>query len=219
MAHYKDLCLDTTDQRASVAFWSAALGLTHRAGHPWGEPQVLVHADDPRLNLWVNEVPEPKEHKARVHLDVHTAAVADLEALGARSLDDSHGWTVMEAPDGLELCAFVRHDVPAQRLYELGVDAADPEAQARWWADRLGLTAGTEDGVPWWWVEGDGLPYDSIVFAPVPETKQVKNRIHWDVSGSVEEFTSAGAVIISREGAWTVLADPEGNEFCVFGED
>jgi len=66
-----------------------------------------------------------------------------------------------------------------------------------------------------------------VVFAPVPEPKTVKNRIHWDVYGDVSELASAGATVLrapdgdSSTGAaggisWTVMADPEGNEFCVF---
>ena len=53
----------------------------------------------------------------------------------------------------------------------------------------------------------------------MPEPKTVKNRIHWDVTGDAEALIAAGASVLRRpddEIAWTVLADPEGNEFCVF---
>ena len=59
---------------------------------------------------------------------------------------------------------------------------------------------------------GDGL-------RPVPEPKTVKNRLHWDVRGDVDELIAAGARLLrarDEEISWDVLADPEGNEFCVF---
>jgi hypothetical protein len=62
------------------------------------------------------------------------------------------------------------------------------------------------------------MPFESMVFDPVPEPKTVKNRIHWDVYGQVGALTSAGATVLAQLPRWTVLADPEGNEFCVFDE-
>jgi hypothetical protein len=60
-------------------------------------------------------------------------------------------------------------------------------------------------------------------FVPVPEPKTVKNRVHWDVKGSVPALLEAGARMIrpatedpEPDRNWDVLADPEGNEFCVF---
>lgn len=61
------------------------------------------------------------------------------------------------------------------------------------------------------------------VFTPVPEPKTVKNRVHWDVlldDATVDDLVAAGATVLRRpddEIDWTVLADPEGNEFCAFG--
>jgi predicted enzyme related to lactoylglutathione lyase len=112
------------------------------------------------------------------------------------------------------------------RLQHLVVDAADPAAQARFWADALGwqITYTDPEEVV---VEppppAPGLP---LVFGAVPEPKTVKNRIHLDLasasaeqqSATVERLTRLGAraIDIGQVGvAWTVLADPEGNEFCV----
>ena len=53
----------------------------------------------------------------------------------------------------------------------------------------------------------------------MPEPKTVKNRIHWDVLvDDVADLVGAGAVVIRPQGEdpWTMLADPEGNEFCAF---
>jgi hypothetical protein len=44
----------------------------------------------------------------------------------------------------------------------------------------------------------------------------VKNRIHWDVRGDVAELEAAGARVLWEMKRWVTMADPEGNEFCVF---
>jgi hypothetical protein len=55
-----------------------------------------------------------------------------------------------------------------------------------------------------------------ILFHAVPEPKTVKNRVHWDVLGEVADFEAAGATVLDVRPRWTVMADIEGNEFCVF---
>ncbi len=63
------------------------------------------------------------------------------------------------------------------------------------------------------------MPYERLTFGTVPERKTVKNRIHWDVRADVEEMAAAGASMVRAkddEIGWTVMTDPEGNEFCVF---
>ena len=68
-----------------------------------------------------------------------------------------------------------------------------------------------------------GAPFNGFDFAGVPEPKAVKNRIHWDVTlapgVAVDDLVRAGARVLRRpddDVRWTVMADPEGNEFCVF---
>lgn len=65
----------------------------------------------------------------------------------------------------------------------------------------------------------------ALVFVPVPEPKVVKNRLHIDVSPvgceqeeELDRLVSLGAVradVSQGEQPWVVLADPEGNEFCL----
>ena len=50
----------------------------------------------------------------------------------------------------------------------------------------------------------------------MPETKHVKNRIHLDIFGNVDALVAAGATVLEHRPNWTVLADPEANELCVF---
>lgn len=126
----------------------------------------------------------------------------------------------------------------ALRWYTLVVDCTDMAAQARWWAEALDWTLAYEDDeecsvVPGW-VDGSVLsatPWErrgpGLVFVPVPEGKTVKNRLHIDLAphtsqdrdAEIERLLAMGAtradVGQSAEETWTVLADPEGNEFCV----
>jgi predicted enzyme related to lactoylglutathione lyase len=116
------------------------------------------------------------------------------------------------------------------RLVEVSVDANDPGALARFWAAALGWTVTDQgDGVVVV-APGDGaadaegaLP---LVFAPVPEPKTGKNRVHIDLESTsladqeatVERLLGLGAThadIGQGDVSWVVLADPEGNELCV----
>ena len=218
MIEFQDLCLDVGDVATAAAFWGPALGLRPDPDRP----ECLTDGV-PEHSLWLNVVPEPKTVKHRVHLDVHVAAVSDLIGLGARVLDDSQRWTVMADPEGGELCAFVRDPgtLPEYRLYEVVVDSADPTAIASWWADRFGgpVQHGTDQDGSFSWLVGPPGPPFEMVFGEVPEPKTAKNRLHWDVRGEVDELLAAGAVLLRRPDddiSWHILADPEGNEFCVF---
>lgn len=201
------------------AFWAAALG---RTWQPKDDGAGLVTGPTAQHTIWVNRVPEPKTVKNRVHLDIYARELADLEALGATILEPRHGtrtWTVMSDPEGGEFCAFLRAEVPAERLHGLVVDSADPEAQARWWAGVYGVGVTRNDG--WSTLEGvPGMPILTMDFVPVPEPKSAKNRVHWDVTvPAVAPLAEAGAVVLREPDddiSWYVLADPEGNEFCAF---
>src|SRR5699024_5274223 len=140
----------------------------------------------PQSTVWLARVPEPVTVKQRVHLDLHVADVGDLLDLGATPLDvDSYRWKVLRDPEGGELCAFPRDEVPARRLYAVVVDWADAAALAQWWAGVVGGTWEHDEEHGWAAVEEvPGAPFDYLVFVPVPEPKTVKNRVHWDVDVS-----------------------------------
>ncbi len=61
---------------------------------------------------------------------------------------------------------------------------------------------------------------DVTALGPVPEPRTVKQRVHLDVSArDLAEVLDLGATVLRPQGGdirWTVMADPEGNEFCVF---
>ena len=219
IARFKDLCVDVSSPSEMVAFWGRVIGLTA----PADNPNVLV-GDAPEKTIWMCKVPETKTVKNRVHLDLITGAIEDLEREGAKVLTpatEEQQWTVMTDPEGGEFCGFVRGTVPAYRLMELIVDSAEPEKQARWWADVVGGDFMSRPGTPYCWLENvPGLPFRYWVFVPVPEPKTVKNRVHWDVTApALQPVLDAGATLLrpkDDEIGWNVCADPEGNEFCVF---
>jgi hypothetical protein len=219
IASWQDLCVDVVGREVMGPFWAAALGLE------------LVRLDDGDARLdgpttqhrvWLNTVPEPVTVNQRVHLDVHTASVEEVLALGATPLDlDTFRWKVLRDPEGGELCVFVRDEVPAYRLYEIGVDSADAIASATWWAETFGVPVQQNLDEGWAWVEEvPGMPFEAMVFAPVPEPKTLKNRIHWDVqTDDIQQLVDHGATVLRTPDddiSWTIMADPEGNEFCAF---
>jgi hypothetical protein len=107
---------------------------------------------------------------------------------------------------------------------DLCLDATDHQALASWWCEVLGYERREDPHDPrdpTWPVpiidpSGSG---PLIWVNPVAEAKTVKNRMHIDVFGDVDELVRLGARVVRRrddEIDWDVLADPEGNEFCVF---
>jgi hypothetical protein len=215
LATYRCLCIDAVDPAAMAAFWGPVLGLrAEESGEEW-----VLRGPTPQHAVWIEPVPEPVTVKQRVHLDVHAAGVDDVLAQGATAVDlDSFRWKVLRDPEGGELCVFEREVVPADRIYELGIDAREAASIASRWAEVLGGTIDAEPGCVGV-ADIAGAPFEALVFVDVPEPKTVKNRIHWDVFGSAAALAEAGASVLrapDEEIRWTVMADPEGNEFCVF---
>jgi len=218
LARFKDLCIDAVDPVRLGTFWASGLGL--RPDPQRGHSRLF--GPTPQHTIWVNSVPEPKTVKHRVHLDVHGGSVEEYERLGATIVDaESYPWAVMRDPEGGEFCVFLRDQAPDYRLYEVVVDAtSDHAAIARWWADVLGARVVHDDRGFSYVHEIPGAPFDSLDLVPVPEPKTVKNRIHWDVdTDDLDRLVARGASVLrdrDDEIGWTVLADPQGNEFCAF---
>jgi hypothetical protein len=122
------------------------------------------------------------------------------------------------------------------RFTELAIDCADPHGLARFWCSVLGYEVQDEDGEivtigPPAAPEGRnhrGPVPPTLTFAYVPERKTVKNRLHLDVSPTdreqdeeVRRLLDLGARHVDvgqGDESWVVLADPEGNEFCVLAD-
>ena len=216
---FKDLCIDAVDPHAVAPFWARTLGL---------EAELLDDGDarlsgpDAVQTVWINTVAEPKTVKQRVHLDVLAASLDEFAESPMLTAKGEFPWTTFADPEGGEFCVFTRDDPPAHRLKDIEVDTStDWVSIAEWWGDVLGAKVVHDDGYSYLdKVPGTGFGVD---FVPVPEPKTVKNRIHWDVKlvegVSLDDLIAKGATVVRAkddEIRWTVMADPEGNEFCVF---
>ncbi|MGE2717715.1 VOC family protein [Mycolicibacterium litorale] len=112
------------------------------------------------------------------------------------------------------------------RFTELCIDAAETRALGGWWAEVLGYRMEIAD-------DGDVVLHapngagPNLLFLAVPDEKVVKNRLHIDLTpddqqAEVDRLIGLGArrVDIGQgEQSWVVLADPEGNEFCVLAAE
>ena len=218
LARWKDLCLDAGSQAALGAFWARVIGLEVVTS----PGKVSLDGTLPSHRVWMNAVAEARTVKHRVHLDVYAASIAELESLGATVLlpaeESGFRWTVMADPEGGEFCAFLRApaELPSYRLHGIGIDCVDAAAQAAWWGDVFGVAPVNEEGQDWHTLEhATPDPVLTLDFAPVPEPRVGPNRVHWDVTGDVDALLAVGATRLREMPDWAVLADPEGNEFCV----
>jgi hypothetical protein len=102
------------------------------------------------------------------------------------------------------------------------IDARDPTTLGRWWATALRWTV-VNEAPDEFEIRADAERLPGILFEPVTSEKHGKNRLHFDLrpdgqDAEVERLLSLGATradIGQGEQSWVVLADPEGNEFCV----
>jgi predicted enzyme related to lactoylglutathione lyase len=107
----------------------------------------------------------------------------------------------------------------------LVLDCADAEALARFWSAALGYTTLGRAGDYVMLVDADGLK-PKLLLQAVPEPKAAKNRMHLDIDTpdvevEVARLEALGARRLEAEPRrehgtnWVIMADPEGNEFCV----
>ncbi len=125
-------------------------------------------------------------------------------------------------------------------LQDIVTDCTHPAALARFWAQALddyevapyddderarlrtiGVIDVEDDPTVLVQPTGEGTG-PRLWFVSVPESKVVKNRVHLDlratdVAAEVDRLVALGARVVEDRGTYVVLADPEGNEFCVVG--
>jgi predicted enzyme related to lactoylglutathione lyase len=109
------------------------------------------------------------------------------------------------------------------RFDTLVIDANDPVTLGRWWADLLGWEYAVDEDGEVSVVPPEGQTGPDLLFEPVGEGKQVKNRLHIDLRPDDRDAEVARAEAMGArrvdvgqgEQTWVVLADPEGNEFCI----
>ena len=216
LVEFKDLVIDVEDPAAAAQWWGRWL---HLRGEP-AEGGAVLRGEHPAQTVWLNRA-APTTVKNRVHLDLVARDLAPFEGQRRVTEPGQFSWTTFTDPEGQEFCVFEGGERP-DGLKDVVVDAVDHRVIASWWCDVFGATLGS-DGEYSWVDDVPGAPTESFAFVDVPEPKTVKNRVHWDVrlvgDATVDELVARGATVLLPPGddrRWTVMADPEGNEFCVF---
>ena len=228
------------DDAAVGRFWAKALGWSVSSEGPGVtnvEPVGFVWPDPVAVCIDVVAVPEPKTVKNRVHLDLATTSaahqedlVARLRDLGATPADVGQGdvpWTVLADPEGNEFCVLEPREIYLDTgpIAAVAVDCADPRAMARFWGQAMDWTLHEADEEHAVLRSSKGVgPY--LEFLRTSDPKSGKNRLHLDLrpypgddaAAEVDRLRALGAVpadVGQGDVPWTVLADPEGNEFCL----
>lgn len=230
------------DDSALGRFWAEALdwgvsseepGATsvRPAGSAWPVPAAVC--------VDIIAVPDPETVKDRAHIELattsaahHTELVARLKELGATPADVGEGdvpWTVLADPEGNVFCVLEPREIYRDTgpIAAVVVDCADPQAMARFWGEAMDWTLHevTDDHALLRSAKGVG-PY--LEFLRTPHLKDMWNRVHLDLlpypvdgqAAEVARLEALGATpadVGQGDVPWKVLADPEGNEFCVLG--
>jgi predicted enzyme related to lactoylglutathione lyase len=233
-----NLVIDAARPRVLADFWVALLGWRVAEEAPDGVDVRAPESDGWDLALVFVPVPRPKEVKNRIHLDLasttleHQAELVERAlALGGRRVDLGQGtvpWVVLADPEGNEFCVLE----PRERYMRSGavasivVDAHAPERLAAFWAGITGWPVEAREGDVLVGLRAPSGRGPWLEFLRNDDVKRVKNRVHPDIAPpagadqatAVSEVLAAGAAQEDLGGPplpWRVLADPEGNEFCV----
>jgi hypothetical protein len=125
-------------------------------------------------------------------------------------------------------------DASQLRLADTTIDAHNAYTQSIWWSQVLDMREDPDDpnepgNEECLIISTDGD--QQLLFIEVPEGKQVKNRVHFDLRPTdrtrdeeIERVLGLGATQVADRRnpdgtGWVVLADPEGNEFCILRSD
>jgi len=227
------------DDSAPGRFWAEALGWEMSSEGPGVtnlEPVGFVYPDPVAVVVDLVLSSEVKTVKNRVHLDLATASVEEqgelvgrLEGLGASRVDVGQGdvpWVVMGDPEGNEFCVLEPREIYRDTgpVAAVVVDCLDPRGMAGFWGEAMDWVVCEVGDEVARLRSGAGVgPY--LEFVRTGEVKTVWNRVHLDVrpyaGDDVEveaerlQALGASAVDLGQEVSWRVLADPEGNEFCL----
>jgi predicted enzyme related to lactoylglutathione lyase len=228
------------DDSALGRFWAEALGWSVSSAEPGAttvKPVGLTWPDPAAVRVDVVAVPDPETVEYRAHLELattsaahHAELVARLKELGATPADVGHGdlpRTALADLEGNIFCVLEPREIYRDTgpIAAVVVDCADPRAMARFWGEAMDWTLHevTDDHALLRSAKGVG-PY--LEFLRTPHLKDMRNRVHLDLvpypgddqAAEVARLEALGATpadVGQGDVSWKVLADPEGNEFCV----
>jgi predicted enzyme related to lactoylglutathione lyase len=235
--------VDARDPMALATWWSEALGWVI-CFEDDGEVNLCERVDPdgthPYPELSFVLVERPEDGQERIHLDLNSFSAADqertverLRSMGATPADVGQAgdapFVVLADPEGNHFCVLD----PRDEYRHLGtvagytVAAHDARSLRDLWAAATGWTVTRDEPDHVVLTPADsGAPIE-IITRPTLASSGAKDRIHLDVApgvdddqdAAVEHLLSLGArrADVGQRGdeSWVVLADPEGNEFCV----
>jgi hypothetical protein len=217
-------------------FWAAVL--LWEIGDETDEEIGLVPTDGTPFLFLFLPVPEPKTRKNRLHLDLvsespaHQSEMVDrVITLGARRVDIGQSsdvdHIVLADPEGNEFCVVLRSDFLATTdlIGAVVFEPADPVV-GRFWSEASGWPIVYDQDGDTAIRAPDGRGPFVTFGPPTGAVKTGKNRLHLDIAppaggdqaAEVERLIALGArrVDIGQgDVSWVVMADPEGNVFCV----
>ena len=230
------LCFDANDPLGLARFWADALRWEITEEDP--DEIVLAPTDGTRFEILFLRVPEPKAGTNRLHLDLtttsiddHQGTVARLVELGGRHIDigqrPDDGHVVLADPEGNELCVIEPDNSFLAGCGRLGaINCVGTREVGYFWSEALAwpLVWDQDEETAIRAPDGSG-PIISWGGPPVPP-KVAKNRLHLDIAppaggdqqAEVDRLVALGATRIDigqGDVTWVVMADPDGNEFCV----
>jgi predicted enzyme related to lactoylglutathione lyase len=230
------LVIDSPDPSALARFWAEATGWPITLEEP-DEVVVEPPEGEPGIGLVIGQNDDPKVGKNRVHLDLtsdsaeHQAELVErVRRAGATPVDIGQGavpWVVLADPDGNEFCILEPRETytGVGPVASVSLDSPDPAALAEFWTVASGwpIAERADHGVA---LASPDRPGPRLEILEVHDPKVVKNRVHLDVAPEEGDDQAAEVARLKALGAsdvdigqgqqtWVVLADPDGNEFCV----
>ena len=229
------LCFDASDPRLLARFWGGFLGW-EMTGDPQGGAALLPD-DDTGFRIRFLSSPEPKAGQNQMHFDLTSTSLPDQEQtvaralrLGARHIDigqrPEEGHVVLADPEGNEFCVIEPGNKFLAGCGFIGALACEGSQQVGYfWSEALGWPLVWDQDLETAIRSPRGGP--KITWGGPPLTpKTGKRRLHFDVAPSAggdqqaeaDRLASLGATRIDigqNDAGWVVMADPDGNEFCV----
>jgi predicted enzyme related to lactoylglutathione lyase len=229
------LCIDANDPDRVARFWAGVLGWETTVDPDDGI--ILLPNDDTGFRIEIFPTQEQKTGRNQMHFDLTSTSLEDQHqtvakslVLGARHIDvgqrPEEGHVVLADPEGNEFCVIEPGNSFLADCGFIGALACDGSQEVGYfWSQALGWPLVWDQDLETAIRSPHGGP--KITWGGSPVTpKTGKNRLHFDIAppvhgdqqAEVDRLISLGASRIDigqGDVSWVVMADPDGNEFCV----